>query len=290
MDESGHDHRHAPYEVRGGIAVSDHRLWNLINELQEAEVSSFGVLLREYGSEIKGKKLLEKKRFKWATSRPVMSGEERRRKCMNFLQKGLRREQPTGEEFAAYGQASLRFVRRAFEICASQQVMVFASCIPRGQRRSKGDTSMQMLRKDLVYLLERFYYFLETRHPAVRGLLVFDEVERTQAHRIITRLIRYFRRSTKGQQRAQRIIPSPFFVASDLTYPIQVADIVIYCVNWAYRIPGREMDEPVRQELADTYLDLLNRLVYRGKVETDGEEHAVHGVVFVPEPFTGQSA
>lgn len=203
MDESGHDHGHAPYEVRGGIAVSDHRLWNFINELREAEVSSFGVLLQEFRSEIKGKKLLEKKRFKWAAWHPVMPGGERRSKCGSFLQKGLRNEQPTGEEFAAYGQASLRFVRRAFEICASQRVMVFASCIPRGQRRSKGDTSMQMLRKDVVYLLERFYYFLETRHRTVRGLLVFDEVERSQARRIIARLERYFRRSTKGQERAQ---------------------------------------------------------------------------------------
>ena len=290
MDESGHDHGHAPYEVRGGIAVSDHRLWNFINELREAEVSSFGVRLQEFGSEIKGKRILEKKRFKWASWQPVMPGEERRGKCRSFLQKGLRDEQPTGEEFAAYRQASLRFVRRAFEICVSQRVMIFASCIPRGQRRSKGDTSMQMLRKDLVYLLERFYYFLETRHLTVRGLLVFDEVERKQARRILARLERYFRRSTNGQQRAQRNIPTPFFVASDLTYPIQVADIVIYCINWAYRIPGRGMDKPVRQELADRYLEWLNKLVFRGKVEADDGEHAVHGVVYVPEPFTGQSA
>lgn len=68
-----------------------------------------------------------------------------------------------------------------------------------------------------------------------------------------------------------------------------MADIVIYCINWAYRIPGK-MDEAVRQELADKYLVLLNKLVFRGKVEADGGEHAVHGVVYVPEPFTGQGA
>ena len=30
IDESGHDHRHAPYEVRGGIALHSRKLWPFI--------------------------------------------------------------------------------------------------------------------------------------------------------------------------------------------------------------------------------------------------------------------
>jgi hypothetical protein len=30
MDESGHDHKHCPYEVRGGVALRSTKLWNFV--------------------------------------------------------------------------------------------------------------------------------------------------------------------------------------------------------------------------------------------------------------------
>jgi hypothetical protein len=30
MDESGHDHKQMPYEVRGGFAIAEDRLWPLL--------------------------------------------------------------------------------------------------------------------------------------------------------------------------------------------------------------------------------------------------------------------
>jgi Protein of unknown function (DUF3800) len=43
-------------------------------------------------------------------------------------------------------------------------------------------------------------------------------------------------------------IPEPFFVHSDLTTGIQIADLIAYCLSWAYRLAG--MSEPARAELA----------------------------------------
>ena len=64
LDESGHDHKHCPYEVRGGIAVHASKLWSLVQRLQAAELAAFGANLREYGKEFKGARLLDKDRFR----------------------------------------------------------------------------------------------------------------------------------------------------------------------------------------------------------------------------------
>ena len=45
----------------------------------------------------------------------------------------------------------------------------------------------------------------------------------------------YFTTAATGRFRAQWIVPSPSFVASDMIYAMQAADICIYCVNWGFR-------------------------------------------------------
>ena len=37
MDESGHDHRNCPYEVRGGVALHAGRLWPFVQGMLELE-------------------------------------------------------------------------------------------------------------------------------------------------------------------------------------------------------------------------------------------------------------
>ena len=50
---------------------------------------------------------------------------------------------------------------------------------------------------------------------------------------------RHFCETLKGQQRAKRILPEPFFVHSDLTTQVQVAELVAYCLNWGWRLAGK---------------------------------------------------
>lgn len=45
---------------------------------------------------------------------------------------------------------------------------------------------------------------------------------------------RYFRETRTGQARAVRILPEPFFVYSDLTTLVQVADLVALVLNWGW--------------------------------------------------------
>jgi hypothetical protein len=84
------------------------------------------------------------------------------------------------------------------------------------------------LRKDYAYLFERFYYFLEDADPSALGIVVFDELDKAQSHILLAQMDRYFKVTQKGRQRSGRIIPEPFFVHSDLTTGVQLADLVAY--------------------------------------------------------------
>jgi len=56
-----------------------------------------------------------------------------------------------------------------------------------------------MLRKDYVYLLERYFYYLETLPPADRGLVVFDELDKSQSHILIRQMAEYFLETDTGR-------------------------------------------------------------------------------------------
>ncbi len=62
LDESGTDHKEAPYEVLAGVALREKYLWQLIQEIRASERDHFGTLLSETNVEFKGKKLLKSKK------------------------------------------------------------------------------------------------------------------------------------------------------------------------------------------------------------------------------------
>lgn len=85
-------------------------------------------------------------------------------------------------------------------------------------------------------------------------------------------------------------MPAPFFVSSDMAYPVQAADLAIYCVNWGFRLPSRGMEAPVRREIADDYGRWLAQLQFRGQGYRDGAVHDLYGIVFVPDPYTARQS
>jgi hypothetical protein len=66
LDESGHDHKQMPYEVRGGVAIHVGKLWPFVRAVRQLELNAFGAELHLYGKELKGSTLLDRKRFKFA--------------------------------------------------------------------------------------------------------------------------------------------------------------------------------------------------------------------------------
>lgn len=287
LDESGHDHRALPYEVHGGIALHASKVWPFVQQMRSLEQEAFGGYLHEFGTEIKGHKLLDKDRFRWAAQEAeLMPAIARRYHARAFLEKKKTKQAPTRNEFTAYGQASLMAARGVIRLLHEYEAVLFASAVPRGTAKPPPSHNPEDLRKDLVFLLERYCYFLTETEET--GLLVMDETERSDDRRLVRRLERYFSLTSVGRERAGRIVPTPLFVASDMTYPIQAADLCIYCVNWGFRLPERGMDAPVRSEIADEFGPALFQLRWRGKGERQGQEYASYGIAFVPDLYAAR--
>ncbi|MEN6457781.1 MAG: DUF3800 domain-containing protein [Thermoguttaceae bacterium] len=282
MDESGHDHKTMPYEVRGGVALQDRKVWPFIRAVSDLEQSCFGVRLAEFKKEFKGEKLLDKDRVKWAFRDPLQTDEERKRNVRAFLSKGLQKASPTYAEFSGYGQACFQMAQGIFRLLREHDARIFAAAIPRNVRAPDGGPAQDYLRKDHVYLLERFYYFAHKAQE--QGLLVMDQVEEQHDYRFVRKLERYFVRTTKGTQRADWIVPSPFFSSSYLSIPIQVADVCIYCINWGLRRSG--MNAPTRREIEEQFAGWIRRLEYKAeRLASDGRSRKTFGIVYVQNPY-----
>ncbi|HNX04556.1 MAG TPA: DUF3800 domain-containing protein [Opitutales bacterium] len=286
LDESGHDHKTMPYEVHGGIAVHDSRLWPFLQAVKQLELNCFGAQLSSYHQELKGCKLLDKKRFQFARQAPVMTDAQRIKSCRQFLQKGTEKSVPTSEEFCAYGQACIKMAEELFPILQNSDAHVFASVVPRGTPHHN-QTFSEYLRKDHVFLFERFFYLLE--RDKEHGLIVMDEVQKEEDRRFARRMESYFTKTTTGRFRATSIIPSPFFVSSDMTYAVQVADIVIYCINLGFRLHRQGMNEPVRNEIKDLASAWIGKLQFRGDGYRDGEVFPTFGIVYVNDAYASRT-
>ncbi|MBI4827346.1 MAG: DUF3800 domain-containing protein [Nitrospinae bacterium] len=278
LDESGHDHRQLPYEVRGGVAIHVSKVWPFVQDMRQMELVCFGANLQNFGHEIKGSKLLDKDRFKWAKQGEQLLTHERQKHRISFLKKGGGQSRI---EFTAYGQACLMMAENIFMLLRKHQATIFASAIPCGVMPG-ADVPPDYLRKDFVFLFERFYYFLELNQDT--GLIVFDETEKAGDAKLMGKLEAYYRNTHTGRSRAEWVVPYPLFVPSDLSYPAQAADVCIYCVNWGFR-QARGMDAEARQEIKDLAEKHLAGLQYKGDREGEGRKTYIYGIVYVPDPY-----
>jgi hypothetical protein len=138
------------------------------------------------------------------------------------------------------------------------------------------------LRRDYAFLFERFFYQLEATPGVEMGLIVFDELDKARSRILLDQMGGYFLRSEVGYRRSARIVPEPFFVHSDLTTAVQLADLVAYCANWAVRLT--HMDKPARDELkplAQLIFDL--RFVGFRIDKESGREWPVYGMFYLDD-------
>lgn len=281
LDESGHDHKQMPYEVRGGIALQDSQLWPFTRAVQQLERECFGCSLSLFQKELKGSTLLDKKRFRFANQTSPMSAADRQRHARTFLQKGFQKQNANSSEFCAYGQACIEMARGIFQLLRDHKAVLFASIIPKGTGQAEGQAE-ELLRKDQVYLLERYFYFLEKERQ--NGLLVMDGTEKMLDRKFVHQLENYFTKTNTGRYRTQWIVPTPLFVSSDMAYPIQAADLCIYCINWGFRLPTHGMTEPVREEIRTEFVEWLRSLQFHGDGHKDGKVFEMWGICYVPNP------
>ena len=267
VDESGQDQRDSPYEVLAGVAIEDKKIWPLICQISDAQEHFFGFRVFE-GMELEAKamKLLKTKVFKHAAQMDPMPHEERKRLAKEILEDGTAVSRP---RLTALAQAKIAYCEFVLTLARRHGAQVFATMVPRTAPRPPRDEGM---RKDYAFFLERYYHFLNQKPGDPMGFLVFDELDKTACHVLLGQISRYFQRTRNGRARSRLIVPEPFFVHSDLTSLVQVADLVAYLVSWGLRLP--QMPVSTRPELA-TLVSVVDRMCYR--YQTEGG-HPVWGI------------
>ena len=284
VDESGHDQKVMPCEVLAGVAIAEKDLWNLVRAIRHAEQEHFGGYLRDLcGTETKAKKLLKRDRFKEASRAATIGAEDCVQLANSLLKKGRKsRGQPSSDptfpEIAAFNRKSLEFVHAVLDIAASFGVVVFASVVAVIAPRSE----KQLLRKDYVYLFERYFYYLESLSRSERGLIVFDELDKAQSHILLQQMAAYFLGTHTGRYRSARIVPEPFFVHSDLTTGVFLADLAAYIIGWGWRL--RYMPQRARSELKP-YAQKLHAMQFKGEKpdEEGGEPRQLWGINYIDD-------
>lgn len=272
VDESGQDRRDSPYEVLAGVAIEDRDLWNLVSALQAAELKYFGVRYNLKGRELKAKKLLDRRTYEKANQLLDVSPDERRSLARSCLESGATAGR---REIIALAQAKLDYVREALGICAGFHCKAFASIVD----KNSPDPGPKHLRKDYAYLFERFFYFLEDRDTTTSGIIVFDELEKSKSHLLLQKMENYFKHS----QRPATCKPNysrAFFVHSDLTTGIQLADFVAYIISWGLRLEG--MEQPYRSELQGLVSQIMD-LRYRTMREDNGQSYVSWSFKFIAD-------
>jgi hypothetical protein len=254
IDESGQDQGPSPYEVLAGLAVEDRQIWPLIRQISDAQQHHFGMRLFEaYGREAKAQKLLDRRTFRHAGQLAAIPAAQRRTLAREILTDGTA---VSRERLTALGQAKAAYCLHVLQIARAYGAKAFATVVPKDAPRP----ATTMLRKDYAYLFERFFYFLNSQKDNPMGYLVFDERDKSESHILLSQVGQYFIRTANGRNRSRLIIPEPFFVHSDLTSLVQLADIIAYVVSWGVRLHG--MAEPARAELNDIATEVL-RLRFR---------------------------
>ena len=168
------------------------------------------------------------------------------------------------------------------DLLKKHKARVFASVVPRGVRKPPPDSPPGYLRKDLIFLFQRYASMVASAGDT--GVIIVDETDVTLDWRLVERIENYFRKTRPGRDRAQWIVPAPIFVRSDRNYPIQVADIVIYCINWGFRTP--RMEAPTRGEIAELFAAPIDRLQWRGAIhDSYGSPMDARGIVYVENPY-----
>jgi hypothetical protein len=275
IDESGHDLRASPYEVLAGVTVADKDLWNLITTIQRLETEHFGQRITEGALELKAKKLLKRKTFRLADQMPAFDRDDRAQLAKACLAEGAaaqteqRQAKPTRRQLTALGQAKIAFVTATLQSCAQFHVRAFASIVARDAPRARGS----FLRKDYAYLFERFFYFLQEQPGSPQGLIVFDEMEKARSHILVDQMRHYFVDTATGRWRSSQVVPEPFFVHSDLTTLIQVADLVAYIIAWGVRVGGMDPTS-ARPELTEL-ARAVQALRHRSKQDRGGQSFDV---------------
>jgi hypothetical protein len=290
MDESGHDHKNMPYEIHGGVSIASTNISKFLINMQKSEMRIFGCRLSEFGTEIKGSKLLNREKFKWADYDFKFKNEEEIRKGVRrFLTAHLEKRNPLRKDMCAYGVACIKMAKTIFNLMAKYDMCIFAGVIDSELKKPANFNNPEFLRYDHVRLMEIFYLFLQERHET--GIMVMDQCQEVFDNKFKRQLENYFTRTDRGKRQSELIMPEPLFIESHTNYLIQVADLCIYTINTGYR-RAKQMVKAARPEIQQLFENKIHELQYTKKEITNIEkkQHTTirYSIRFHPDPYNNK--
>lgn len=138
-----------------------------------------------------------------------------------------------------------RLVATYFEQLASRRAVVLAAVIDK--RHLHGHMTHETLHKKAYeFLLERIQHYMREFHPKHRALAVMDDTSK-QLNRAVAMKHAFFQRAGNRNVAFTQIVEYPFFVASELSSGVQLADLLAYNVYRAFKA----------QDLAYPYFRLM---------------------------------
>lgn len=149
-----------------------------------------------------------------------------------------------------------------FDLLHKHNAKIFASLIPCGAKPPKDYQYPHFLRKDHIFLQERFFYFLEMEQQ--HGLFVMDQTEKANDRRFVRKLQDYYLKTAAGRHRTRWIVPAPLFVDSEMSPGVQAADLCLYCINWGFRLPEWSFTGPQRDDIAIGFAPRCHALQFSG--------------------------
>jgi hypothetical protein len=262
VDESGTEREGSPYVVLACVSIREDKVWPLAlaqRRLKQQFLTSFEPAMTrpQESQEPKSSDLLRKQAFKLAGPRPWLSDEEIESLVARARSKKGMPLDP--RELTAANQGKIRYAEEVLDLCRSADMRVFATVT---EKNAPAPRLRDFLGKDFSFLFQRIYAYLDQEAREQHGILVFDERDDAFCKSLIDQMHRYFSGTVNGQIRAARIVPTPFFARSHLMPALEVADLVAYIVNWAFRA-GPALNAPKRDELV--YLALkIKQMQFEG--------------------------
>ena len=215
----------------------------------------------------------------------MLDDASRRNGACRFLTKSQQKQSPSKRDFTSFGQASKMMAHQVFSSLRSHDAVLFASIIPR-IKPPKDYQFSHYLRKDLIFLHERFYWFLEAKQES--GLLILDQVEKETDKRYLKRVEDYYIKTAKGRKRSKWIVPYPLFVDSELSYGAQAADLCLYCINWGFRRPEWNFKGAKRDDIHAEFAGLCGELQFKGTSVEDRKQRKLFGINYVADPYSAR--
>lgn len=126
-------------------------------------------------------------------------------------------------------------VEEYFSQIEEQKMVVIAVVIDKKALRDPIDNAIKLHNKAWELLCEKIENFMEENHPKHNAIVIADDIGLQHNKALAGKHSSLYRRNTSSGLRLKHIIEMPFFVRSEVSEGVQLADLCAYNILRAFR-------------------------------------------------------